>query len=180
MAGKSGNKENSRFDILADIAAEYGKRSLENYAQIRSLAEALRDGLCKYLDHDKPCVFLVPPQGGFGEQNYGSAAFSVAGKGFLPLEPISFGLAVRVSNTGDFLRVVINCRKEAQQLIVMIEMAKTYEIVLPVNEEKLSHLIEELYKYIIEWFSGRIEQYDEGHYGVSDIGFDILHIESKE
>ncbi len=179
-AKKTAKNKDTRFDEIAALAGQYGERSLENYAVVRSLAEALRDGLCKYLGHDKPCVFLVPPQGVFGEQNYGSAAFSVAGKGFLPLEPISFGLAVRVSNTGDFLRIVLNCRKEGNHIDIQIEQKNTYEVVLPIDDEKLQPVIDGLYKYILGWFSDRIEQYDEGQYGTSDIGFDILHIEGGE
>ena len=170
--------ETSRFLTISQAANAYGERSFDNYAQIRSIAEQLQAGLCSYLDHTRKCVFLVPPQGAFLEQNYGSAAFSVSGKGFLPLEPISFGLGVRVSETGDFLRVVLQCRKEGARIDVQVEHNKTYELDLPLQEENLDVVLEGLYQHILHWFTDRVERYDHGNYGTSDIGFDILRIDT--
>lgn len=176
---KQGQKqEKSRFQIISEAANAYGERSFDNYAQIRSVAEQVQAGLCGYLDHDRKCVYLVPPQGPFIEQNYGSAAFSVSGKGFLPLEPISFGLGVRVSETGDFLRIVLQCRKEGDRIDVQVEHNKTYELDLPLNEHNLDAVLEGLYQHILHWFTDRVERYDHGNYGTSDIGFDVLRIDS--
>ena len=169
--------EKSRFQIISEAANTYGARSFDNYAQIRSVAEKLQAGLCAYLAHGKKCVFLVPPQGPFKEQNYGSGAFSVSGKGFLPLEPISFGLGVRVSESGDFLRLVLQCRKEGSRIDVQVEHNKTYELDLPVTETELDIVLEGLYQHILHWFTDRVERYDHGNYGSSDIGFDILRID---
>ena len=169
----------SRFQTLSKAANAYGQRSFENYAQIRSLAEQIQTGLCAYLNHSKKCVFLVPPQGPFISQNYGSAAFSVSGQGFLPLEPISFGLGGRVSESGDFLRLVLQCRKEGDRIDVQVEQSKTYELDLPVQDQELNTVLEGLYQHILRWFTDRVERYDHGNYGTTDIGFDILRIESE-
>ena len=168
----------NRFQMISDAANQYGERSFNNYAQIRSVAEQVRDGLCEYLDSERKCVFLVPPQGAFISQNYGSAAFSVAGQGFLPLEPISFGLAVRVSESGDFMRIVLHCRKEGNHLYMQVEEDKTYDFDLPLNETELNACLEGLYQYLLHWFKDRVERYDHGNYGSSDIGFDIQRVES--
>jgi len=65
----------TKREEIAEAARIYGERSFDNYAQIRSIAENIRDGLCAYLDpEDGPCVYLVPPQGGFSAQNYRSGA----------------------------------------------------------------------------------------------------------
>ncbi len=175
---KSGTKAGGTtpFAAIAEIAAAYGERSFENYAVIRSVAENMRAGLCQYLDGGRPCVFLVPPQGPFTEQNYGSGAFSVTGKGFLPLEPISFGLGVRVSHKGDFLRIVVECRKEGEQVKILLDHDKSFVVALPLGDTIPVPVIEGLYQYLLHWFESRIDQYDDGHYGTSDIGFDILHI----
>lgn len=54
------------FDALADAAERYGRFSLENYARLRSIAEALSSGFCRYLGGGKTrCCYLVPTQGGF-------------------------------------------------------------------------------------------------------------------
>jgi len=175
---KKGPKKN-RFQKISDAANEYGKRSFDNYAQIRSVAEQVRDGLCQYLDSERQCVFLVPPQGAFVSQNYGSAAYSVAGKGFLPLEPISFGLAVRVSESGDFMRIVLHCRKEGDHLYMQVEEHNRYDFDLPLNDKELNACLDGLYKYLLHWFKDRVERYDHGSYGSSDIGFDIQRVESE-
>ena len=167
------------FDKLSQIALLYGERSFENYAKIRSVAERLQRDLCTYLDGGQKCVFLVPPQGAFSAQNYGSAAFSVSGKGFLPLEPISFGLGVRVSHKADFMRIVLHCRKEGERVFVQVEENMVYELDLPLNDEDMSNCIEGLYQHLYDWFSDRVERYDHGNYGVTDIGFDIHRVDEE-
>jgi len=171
--------QKSRFLALSDAANEYGARSFDNYSQIRSLAEQVREGLCAYMQHDKKCVFLVPPQGPFSAQNFGSGAFSVSGKGVLPLEPISFGLAVRVSKSGDFMRMVLHCRKAGDKIFMQIEEDRVYDFDLPLGETELEACFEGLYQYLLQWFTDRVERYDHGNYGSTDIGFDILHIDTE-
>jgi hypothetical protein len=174
---QAGKTEKSRFLTISEAANAYGERSFDNYAQIRSIAEQIQAGLCGYLDDGIKCVFLVPPQGPFLEQNYGSAAYSVSGKGFLPLEPISFGLGVRVSETGDFIRVVLQCRKEGDRIDVQVENNKTYELDLPLKDKELQVVLEGLYQHILHWFTDRVERYDFGNYGSSEMGFDIQRID---
>ena len=68
-------KEDSRLSKIWEAANVYGARSFDNYAQIRSLAETLRDLMCSWLHTgDEPCVFLVPPEGPFQAENYQSGA----------------------------------------------------------------------------------------------------------
>lgn len=177
-AAKKPKSKKSRFQSISEAANQYGKRSFDNYSQIRSLAEKVKDGLCEYLDGERKCVFLVPPQGPFVSQNYGSAAFSVAGKGFLPLEPISFGLGVRVSESGDFMRIVLHCRKEGDHLYMQVEDDKTYDFDLPINDVEMRACLEGLYQYLLHWFADRVERYDHGNYGTSDIGFDIQRVDT--
>ncbi len=168
----------TRLDKLAKAAEVYGERSFDNYAQIRSVAEQIRNSFCAYLDNGQECVFLVPPQGPFMAQNYRSAAFSVAGKGFLPLEPISFGLAVNISGEGDYMRLVLTCRKAGEHMFVQVEDAMVMEIDLPVDETGLTKINDHLYDHLLHWFTRRVTQYDEGDYGGSDIGFDIQRVDS--
>lgn len=166
----------SKLEKLAEAANVYGERSFDNYAQIRSIAETLRDGLCAWLDNEQQCVFLVPPQGPFQAQNYQSAAYSVSGKGFLPLEPISFGLAVKVSPQGDYMRLVLTCRKEGPKMFVLVENNISHSLDLPPSEEALQGLYQGLYDHLMTWFTARVEQYDHGEYGTTDIGFDIQRV----
>ena len=167
----------TRLDKIIQAAGVYGERSFDNYAQVRSIAERIRDGLCAWLDNKKQCVFLVPPQGPFQAQNYRSAAYSVAGKGFLPLEPISFGLAIRVSDDGDYMRLILTCRKEGKRMHISVEDANEYEVTLPAKNDDLTGFYEYIYKYLTDWFVGRVDQYDNGDYGSNDIGFDIQRVE---
>lgn len=167
----------TKREEIVVAARLYGERAFDNYAQVRSVAENIRDGLCEYLDPDGPCVYLVPPQGPFAAQNYRSAAFSVSGKGFLPLEPISFGLAVRISGEGDYKRLVLTCRKEGDRMYIAIEQAQQYELDLPTSNDALEGLFESIFQHILSWFHDRVETYDNGNYGSNDIGFNIYRIE---
>lgn len=167
----------TKLDGIIKAAETYGLRSFDNYAQIRSVAEKIRDGLCLWLDSEAQCVFLVPPQGAFNAQNYRSAAYSVSGKGFLPLEPISFGLAVKISKQGDYMRLVLTCRKEGPRMFILVEGKNNYELTLPVKDHELNTFYEDIYAYIHHWFTDRVDQYDDGHYGSNDIGFDIQRVD---
>lgn len=163
----------TRLKELSAAAQIYGQRSFDNYAQIRSIAEQIRDGLCLWLDNTQKCVFLIPPQGAFKSENYGSAAFSVAGKGFLPLEPISFGLAVKISEDDDYMRLVITARKEGERMFLSLENGKMLALTLPTQEAELQTIFETLYEHVLQWFTHRVDNYDNGNYGSNDIGFDI-------
>ena len=164
----------TRAEALAEIAGEYGDRALTNYSQVRNLAINLRDSLRDYLCHEKDCAFLVPPSGKFGARDYGSDAFSVSGKGFLPLEPISFGLAVLVSGKKDYIRIVITVRKEGDTLYLTPDNRKPHRINLPLDKAQITEITEAMYAYLVDWFASRIDRYDNGDYGNNDIGFDIV------
>ena len=160
----------AKIQAAAEI---YGLRSFDNYAQIRSVAEQVRDGLCAYLDNGQKCVYLVPPQGAFAAQDYGSAAYSVSGKGFLPLEPIAFGMAVQVSTLGDYMRIVMQCRKEGEKIFLQLDQHTTFDFDLPFSDKDLQTAFDGIYKYLLGWFESRTKRYDDGYYGGGDIGFDI-------
>ncbi|WP_298917845.1 hypothetical protein [uncultured Algimonas sp.] len=162
-----------RLQALFEVAQNYGERSFENYSRIRSLAETLRDEFCAWLSEQPGCVFLVPPEGRFSAKNYQSAAFSVAGKGYLPLKPISFGLAVRVSQDKDFMRLKVSCRKEGDVMFVRLERGPEIKLGMPVSDDALLPLFEEIYAHLMKFFQDRIDDYDNGRYGVQEIGFDI-------
>ncbi len=170
-------KTDTRLSHIWNAAHIYGTRSFDNYAQIRSLAETLRDLLCIWLHPgDGPCVFLVPPEGPFQAQNYQSGAFSVSGQGYLPLKPISFGLAVRISEDKDYMRLQMNCQKEGQLMRISIGQESPIAVALPINEAELTPLFELIYDHILGFFQTSVAQYDEGDYGTSAIGFDIYRV----
>ena len=174
---KSDDKAPSLLDEIAAAAKIYGDRSFDNYAQIRSVAEAIRDGLCAHLAGEKKCVYLVPPQGPFTAQNYRSAAYSVSGKGFLPLEPISFGLAINISGDGDYMRLVLTCRKEGDKMFIHIDEGRETDLSLPLEETELNQFFDGINTHLLDWFESRVDQYDNGNYGNNDIGFDIQRVD---
>lgn len=167
-----------RLRALFDIAEIYGQRSFRNYAQIRSVAETIRDGFCAFLNSEGPCVFLVPPKGRFAAQNYQSAAFSVTGQGYLPLTPISFGLAVLVSEDKDYVRLVLTCRKEGDTIYVRIENGVEIRLNMPLGDDHFAPVFDALYQHLIDYFQDQIDDYDNGDYGVQEIGFDIQRMNS--
>jgi hypothetical protein len=164
----------SRFDELTQTVEAYQGLAAENYDRIRQLAHDLRQGLCDYIGaSDGPCVHLVPPAGAFEPRAYGDQAFSMAPRGFRALGPISFGLAVRVSKQSDWLRVVLECRKNGDTFFVEIEDGQEYEIKMPLSGADPDALYEHIYQHILHWFSDNIESYSQGDYGTREIGFDI-------
>lgn len=170
-------KPSSRLSKIWNAANIYGERSFDNYAQIRSLAETLRDLLCVWLHTgEEPCVYLVPPEGPFQAQNYQSGAFSVSGQGYLPLKPISFGLAVRISEDKDYMRLQIHCQKEGQLMKISIGKESPIAVELPLDESHMTPLFELIYHHILGFFQNSVAQYDEGDYGTSAIGFDIYRV----
>ena len=170
-------KADSRLSKIWEAAEVYGARSFDNYAQIRSLAETLRDLLCAWLHKgDEPCVYLVPPEGPFQAENYQSGAFSVSGTGYLPLKPISFGLAIRISEDKDYMRLVMHCQKAGQLMKISIGKESPISVKLPLDEDEMTPLFELIYGHILAFFKDSVDQYDEGDYGTSVIGFDIFRV----
>jgi len=170
--------EDSKLSEIWAVAEVHGARSFDNYAQIRSVAETIRDTFCEWLDgSDEPCVFLVPPEGPFRAENYQSGAFSVSGQGYLPLKPITFGLAVRISQDKDYMRLKFHCRKEGDMMKVSIGDKRPLALPLPIDETQLQPVFERIHNHILHFFQDAIDEYDEGDYGTSAIGFDIFRVE---
>ncbi|WP_300545898.1 hypothetical protein [Maricaulis sp.] len=166
----------SRFDKLAGAAERYGRLSLDNYAIVRNVAENVSAGFCRYLGESKGvCVHLVPPEGPWLPRPYRSGAFSVSGTGFLPLGPIAFGLAVKVSNTGDWIRLVLTCAKKGHHVEVVIAGGPVFDIDLPVEEADLIDVFDRLHAHLVRWFTDAADLYEHGDYGGQAIGFDFLH-----
>jgi hypothetical protein len=164
----------SRFEELVAVVETYQTLAAENYNRIRTLAEAVRSGLCDYIGApDGICVHLVPPTGQFEPKPYGDRAFSMAPRGFRQLEPIAFGLAVRVSSHADWLRVSMQCRKSGESFVVQIEDGAEYEFRLPMQDTDPVPFYSHVYSHVLNWFSDNIERYKVGEYGAREIGFDF-------
>jgi hypothetical protein len=167
----------SRFDELTRTVEIYQKLAAENYDRIRTLAEDVRAGLCDYIGAaDGVCVHLVPPAGPFEPRAYGDAAFSVAPRGFRPLGPIAFGLAIRISSAQDWMRIGMECRKSGDAFIVAIEGGKEYTFTLLLTEADTTPFFEHLYVHVLGGFAETIESYNQGDYGSREIGFDIAAV----
>jgi len=170
-------KPNTRLSKIWEAAEVYGARSFDNYAKIRSVAETVRDLLCTWLHTgEEPCVYLVPPEGPFQAENYQSGAFSVSGTGYLPLKPISFGLAIRISEDKDYMRLQLHCQKEGDLMKISIGKESPISVKLPLDETQLTPLFEQIYDHVLAFFRDSVAQYDEGDYGTSVIGFDIYRV----
>ncbi len=164
-----------RYAELIETAGRYKGLAAENYSRIRELAETLRSRFCDYLGSDMPpCVRLVPPGGPFEPKDYGDSAFSIPAKGFQPLGPVSFGLAVRVTDSGDWLRAALTCRKEGDKFIVRVEGGPRYEFDLPLDGQETLAFLEILHAHVMNWFKLSIEEYEHGQYGQREIGFDFF------
>ncbi len=173
----------TRFDDLIATVDRYQALASENYTRVRSLTEELRSGLCQHIGaSDGVCVRLVPPMGAFEPKDYGDKAFSIPPKGFRPLGPIQFGLAVRVSRGTDWMRVTMECQKIGETFIVRIVGGEEHVLSIPLKGNDLEPLFNHIYEHVMTWFSVQIEHYDAGDYGRREIGFDFskqLETETK-
>ena len=165
------------FDTLADAAERYGTLSLENYSRVRSLAEAISDGFCQYLGRSAKarCCYLVPPEGPWSPQDHQSGAFSVSGQTMLPLAPIRFGLGVRVSRNGDWMRVVLIGAANGRVMDIHIEGGETYSFETPRDEGVMQAFFDHLARHLTGWFEDQSTRYEHGEYGGGGgIGFDFF------
>lgn len=166
---------------LFEAVATYRHRARENYNRIRALAEALRSGFCAYIHSENPpCVLLVPPTGPFEPRDHGAAAFSVPEEGMQPLGPVAFGLAVRVTKGGDWLRKAVVCHKEGERFMVEVQNGPSHQFTLPLHEADPTEFFEELYAHIVAYFTEAVEHYDEGDFGDREIGFDFFSVENDQ
>jgi hypothetical protein len=164
-----------KADELSKVVTRYRMLSAENYVRIRTLAEAIRDGFCTYLGSDgPPCVLLAPPVGPFEPRDYGDAAFTAPPAGFQPLTPIAFGLIVRITGQGDWLRVVMRCAKEGETFRLSIAEGVDYAFRLPLSEGPPLDFFDALYAHVSDYFTNAIDSYEQGEYGEHVIGFDIM------
>lgn len=167
------------FDKLVDTATAYQMACDENYKRVRSLADEVCEGLQGWLGaSDGVCVHLVPPAGAFKPMAHGDKAFSQPPRGFRQLEPIAFGLAVRVSRGTDWIRLAIICGKSGDKLSVGIVNGKAYRFSLPIKNEDPAPFYQHIYDHILSEFQDRLENYTDGAYGGRAIGFEFFEDET--
>ena len=110
---------------------------------------------------------------------YGSGAFSVSGQHFLPLGAIGFGLAVRVSHTGDWIRIVLSAEKEGPDLDVAIAGGRNFAFRLPISEDRLQEFFALMFEHLTDWFNDQADHYANGVYGGGGMGFEFIHADQS-
>ena len=164
----------SRFDQLIAVAEEHQELAAENYNRIRRLAEDLREGLCDWMDaRDGVCVRLVPPFGPFQPRVYGDEVFSLPPRGFRPLGPVAFGLALRVSRGTDWIRLTLTAHKIGERFRVEIQGGPSHDFELPISGDKPQAFFEMIFAHVTAFFREGIADYREGEYSQREIGFDF-------
>lgn len=164
----------SRFDELIATVEAHQALVEENYARIRKLAEELREGFCAWLGSgDGVCVRLVPPAGPFQPKNYGDEVYSVPPRGFRPLGPIAFGLAIRVTRSTDWMRLALIASKTGDTFRVRIQGGEEHVFTLPLSAAEPEPFYQLIYDHVVEFFREGIELYRDGEYSHREIGFDF-------
>lgn len=164
----------SRFDELVELADAYQGLVTENYDRIRRLAEDLRAGLCDWMNaRDGVCVRLVPPFGPFEPRVYADEFLSLPPRGFRPLGPIAFGLAIRVSRQNDWMRLTLSARKAGELFHVAIADGPEHSFALPLRPGDPEPFFAMIHDHLRDWFSGAIQVYRQGEEDVRRIGFDF-------
>jgi hypothetical protein len=170
----------SRFETLISTVEYYQSLVAENYSRVRTLAEELREGLCAHIGStDGVCVRLVPPAGAFEPKDYGDQAYSIPPQGFRPLSAIQFGLALRVSNGTDWMRVTMECQKIGEDFIARIVGGEEYTLSMPLKDNDPEPFYDHIYEHVLDWFKTQIERYEAGDYGGRDIGFEFSRGEEQ-
>jgi len=86
-------------------------------------------------------------------------------------------LAVAISKDGDYMRVVLTCRKEGDVVFISLEKGREYQLSLPINDVELGALVEGIYEHLMDYFQDQVDSYDNGDYGRNEIGFDIQRLD---
>ena len=170
----------ARFDDLVATVETYQKLAGENYDRIRRLAEDLKDGMCGFMGTKSGvCVLLVPPAGPFKPKDHTADAFSMPPRGFRQLGPVAFGLAFRVSEGTDWLRVTLQCHKLGEDFVVNILDGDKYTMTLPLADNDTIPFYQHIYDHVHDWFADRIEQYKVGDLA-NEIGFDFADDDDEQ
>ena len=168
----------SRFEELIETVEAYQSRAAENYDRIRKLAAELKEGFCAFLGSGTGvCVHLVPPAGPFQPRTDLNTAFSVPPRGFRPLGPVLFGLAVRVSKGTDWIRVVMHCHKQGDKFTVHVDQGPSYSFALPLDDHNPTEFYETSFEHIKSQFTEAIDRYDRGT-DARSIGFDFTEADA--
>ena len=164
----------SKHIKLLETVEKYQALAAENYNRIRKLAEEIDAGMCDFMrSNTGQCVHLVPPMGQFEPKPYRDEAFSMPARGFRPLGPVAFGLAIRVTPGTDWLRVTLECRKVGEDFIVQIVGGDEYKTKIPLADHDPEPLYELIYAHVYDWFADKMERYEDGDQGTREIGFDF-------
>ena len=94
-------------------------------------------------------------------------------RGFRPLGPVAFGLAIRVTPGTDWLRVTLECRKVGEDFTVQIVGGDEYKTKMPLADHDPEPLYKLIYAHVFDWFADKMERYEDGDYGTREIGFDF-------
>ncbi len=171
-------KDQSRFDQFLTITRQYQTLVSENYTLIRTLADQISEGFEAYMGSTTgECAHLVPPGGAFKPRPYGDKALSIPSFGFRHLEPISFGLAIRVSPGTDWVRLILTCSKLGDKVTVEILGGGKYILSMPLDGNDTESFYEHIYDFVYDRFKDRIERYENGAYGSREIGFDFADMD---
>ncbi len=164
----------TRHDVLVGAAERYRTAAQANYDRVTTLAERVRAGLCGWLGAmDGTCVFLVPALGPYETRAYGEAAFSMRAKGFKSLDPILFGLAIRITREGDWFRLPVTARRDGPRLDFDIHDGPTLSLGIEPTDTELEAVFQAVHAHVLEFFQRGLSLYENGDYAGGEIGFRI-------
>lgn len=166
-----------RIDKIRAAAQAYGESSVRQQQLIAAFGKDLLAELAPYLHRGKHLVHGVTPKGDWiPGQDYVDAAFSYYDAGLLTLEPIDFGIAIRVDNVDDdgacWVRVVLTLSKVGDKILASIgENAKT-TIPVHYSAADLRGVCEMIFVTVLKLFTTDVENARGGPYASSGaIGF---------
>ena len=166
--------DETKFEQLQSAIKTYGAAAFENLVRCKGLGEAILSALPGYLECEADCVKAVPPGGEFDpRKDYGELAFSFAHRKVIILEPVSFGIALTVSNFEDsgalWLRTMVAIEVIGDGFDVYV--AQQPVIRLPLDyKDALLPVLDAIFKEFIKTFKVELLEFNDERFETG-IGF---------
>ena len=164
----------TKFDELRAAVHEYGEAAFQNLLRCRALASAVLDGFHQFEGCAPQNVVAVPATGPFDPgKAYGDEAFSFSSRQVIILEPVRFGLCLRVGTAEDagalWLRTVISAEITGDTFDVYVASQPLIRVPLDF-EGALGPVFEAIHREFLHTFTLEVQEFNDQRFKTG-IGF---------